>query len=469
MTNEFDWNNEMVYGRKHLNVLEFDNDKYNFTSIVEGLFNHPLNKLHEIAEHEYELFTELGKDSHTEFHKKFYKKINDNWTELEELFKKFISEVILPYLDLDEALYQVFPTFRVQLPNNVAVVIHHYDSDERHLHPKGEINFICALTDMFDTNTVWIEKKERWEDYVPLILKAGQCISFNGNTCTHYNKINKTGFTRVSFDFRIMPLNLYNPNNIFSSVTTNKKYIEGGYYRRMCANTTNSNEQIYKARDAWDREKEKFNSKLTKYNVKDPWDIVNLFESKIAEYAGSKYAVSVDNCTDGLFLCLKYLKASGEIIIPSRTYCSVPCTIINAGCRVKFEDIEWSGAYQLKPYPVYDGAVRFRRGMYLPNTYHCLSFHIRKHIPIGKGGMILCDDEEAYKWFRVARYEGRHIADGVSYKDDVLDMIGWNMYMAPEQAARGLELFENTADWNPDQETSGSCKDLSEFPIYKSS
>ena len=83
--------------------------------------------------------------------------------------------------------------------------------------------------------------------------------------------------------------------------------------------------------------------------------------------------------------------------------------------------------------------------------------------------MILCDDEEAYKWFRVARYEGRHIADGVSYKDDVLDMIGWNMYMTPEQAARGLELFENTADWNPDQETSGSCKDLSEFPIYKSS
>jgi len=107
-----------------------------------------------------------------------------------------------------------------------------------------------------------------------------------------------------------------------------------------------------------------------------------------------------------------------------------------------------------------------KRGMYKAGTYHCLSFHIRKHIPIGKGGMILCDDKEAYKWFRMARYEGRHIADGVSYKEDTFDMIGWNMYMTPEQAARGLELFEKIGDDNPDQESSGTCKDLSQFPIY---
>ena len=464
--NSFNWDNEMVYGRKHMNILEFQTENYQFTKLVEGLFNHPLNKLHEIAENEYELFTELGKDSHTEFHKKFYKKINENWVELETEFKKLISHVILPYLRLDEALYQVYPTFRVQLPNNVAVVISHYDSDEKHLHPKGEINFIYALTDMFDTNTVWIEKKERWQNFEPLTLSAGQCISFNGNTCSHFNKINKTGLTRVSFDFRIMPLNLYNPNNCLASVTTNKKYIEGGYYSRIQRSINETAKQIYRAKDGWDKEKEKFNSTLIKYNVKDPWDIVDLFERKIAEYSGSKYAVSVDNCTNALFLCLKYLNASGEVIIPSKTYCSVPCTIINAGCKVKFENVEWSGAYQLKPYPIYDGAVRFRKGMYLANTYHCLSFHIRKHVPIGKGGMILCDDEDAYKWFRVARYEGRHIADGITYKDDMLEMIGWNMYMTPEQAARGLELFENMPDWNPDQESSGTCKDLSKFPIY---
>ena len=217
--------------------------------------------------------------------------------------------------------------------------------------------------------------------------------------------------------------------------------------------------------DIWNKEKEKFDYVLKKYNLKDAWDIVDLFEKKIAEYSGSKYAVSVDNCTDALFLCLKYLNYTGEITIPSRTYVSVPCTIIHAGAKVKFEDIEWSGSYQLKPTPIYDGAVRFKRGMYLPDTYHCLSFHIRKHLPIGKGGMILTDSKIAYEWFKIARYEGRH--HEIAYKDDTFNMIGWNMYMTPEQAAKGLELFEKVKDYNPDQDSSKTCRDLSKYKIYE--
>ncbi len=220
-----------------------------------------------------------------------------------------------------------------------------------------------------------------------------------------------------------------------------------------------------KETDIWNKQKELFNDTLKKYKLKDAWDIVDLFEKKIAEYSGSKYAVSVDNCTNALFLCLKYLNYTDEVLIPSRTYVSVPCTIIHAGAKVKFEDIEWSGAYQLKPTPIYDGAVRFKRGMYKSGTYHCLSFHIRKHVPIGKGGMILTDSKEAYEWFKVARYEGRH--HEIPYKNDKIDMIGWNMYLTPEQAAKGLELFEKLGDDNPDQESSGSCKDLSKFKIYE--
>ena len=150
--------------------------------------------------------------------------------------------------------------------------------------------------------------------------------------------------------------------------------------------------------------------------MSNTFDVVWQFEQSIAEYAGSKYAVSVDSCTNALFLCLKYLNYGGEITIPGKTYVSVPCTIINAGCQVKFEDREWSGAYQLKPTPIYDGAVRFRKGMYKPKTYHCLSFHIRKHLPIGKGGMILTDDANAVEWFKMARYEGRH--SRTPYKED---------------------------------------------------
>ena len=157
---------------------------------------------------------------------------------------------------------------------------------------------------------------------------------------------------------------------------------------------------------------------IKEYLLSDPWDVVDLFEKKLAEYGGSKYAVAVDNCTDAMFLCLKYLKAGGEVTLPKRTYVSVPCTVIHAGCKVKFEDIEWSGAYQLNPYPVWDGATRMQRGMYVKDSYYCLSFHRRKHIPIGKGGMILTDDKRAYEWFKVARYEGRHMDK--FYKDDYI-------------------------------------------------
>ena len=204
---------------------------------------------------------------------------------------------------------------------------------------------------------------------------------------------------------------------------------------------------------------------IEEYHLSDPWDVVDLFEKKLSNYAGSEYAVAVDNCTDALFLCLKYLKANGEITLPKRTYVSVPCTVIHAGCQVKFEDIEWSGAYRLKPYPVWDGATRMYKGMYIKDSYYCMSFHRRKHIPIGKGGMILTNNKDAYEWFRMARYEGRHLDK--LYKNDTFDMIGWNMYMPPEQAAEGLELFKKIPETNDDLETSGMHKDLSKFPVYE--
>ena len=190
---------------------------------------------------------------------------------------------------------------------------------------------------------------------------------------------------------------------------------------------------------------------MKKYNCNDPWDVVDVFEKTVASYAGSKYGVAVE--------------AEGEVTVPRRTYVSVPCTIIHAGCTVKFDDIEWSGAYALDPFPVYDSATRMTKGMYVSGSYYCLSFHRRKHVPIGKGGMILTDDKEAYEWFKSVRYEGRHM-DRL-YKDDSFENIGWNMYMPPEHAARGLFLFDEIKDVNEDLESSGIHKDLSEFPIYE--
>ena len=462
--NNFDFETEMVYGKKHLKILDFDKKNYDLCKLIEDLFDSKLEDLHLKSEKKYEVFKELGKDSHTEFHKKFYQKIDEGWEEFTDKFHSLVKEVLLPYLNIDEALVQTYPNLRVHLPNNVAIVIKHHDSDEKHKHPVGEINFIYSLTDMYDTNSLNVETMPRSGNFKNINLKKGEIISFNGNLCDHYNNINETGKTRVSFDLRVLPLNYYKDNYEKLSVTTKMKYVEGCYYTRF------KSSKKFNGKDIWDSEKEKFNNVMVKYDVNDAWGVVDIFEKRIAEYAGSKYAVSVDCCTNALFLCLKYLSASGTITLPSRTWISVPCTVKHAGCEIKFEDYKWSGMYQLKPYPIYDGAVRMKKGMFQPNTYHCLSFHIRKHIPIGKGGMILTDDKEAYDWFRTVRYEGRSMSkDGVNYvlyKDDEIKSMGWNMYMTPEQASRGLELFEKIKDDNPDQESSGTCKDLSKFKCY---
>ena len=82
--------------------------------------------------------------------------------------------------------------------------------------------------------------------------------------------------------------------------------------------------------------------------------------------------------------------------------------------------------------------MRFRKNMYDPGYFQCLSFHYAKHIPIGRGGMILTDNKKARDWFRLMRNDGRR---EIPKEQDEVRMLGWNFYMTPEQAARGLALF----------------------------
>jgi dTDP-4-amino-4,6-dideoxygalactose transaminase len=203
---------------------------------------------------------------------------------------------------------------------------------------------------------------------------------------------------------------------------------------------------------------------MTHKSIKhNPYKIVQMFEEEVAEYTGAPFAVAVDSCTNALFLACKYLNVK-EVIIPKKTYLSVPMSIIHSGGEVVFEDRKWQGIYQLKPYPIYDSAKRFTSDMYLPGTFMCLSFHIKKQLAISKGGMILTDNYKAVEWFRKARYEGR---GEVNYKEDMIDMLGWNMYMTPQQAAHGLALMQNYPEHVPDLEENNGYRDLTEFPVFK--
>lgn len=195
----------------------------------------------------------------------------------------------------------------------------------------------------------------------------------------------------------------------------------------------------------------------------NPYKIIKMFEETMADYCGSKYAIATDNCTDALLLCCEYLKVN-NVTIPSKTYLSVPQSILHSGGNVKFRDYRWQGIYQLEPYPIWDAAKRLTSNMYIPESFMCLSFHIKKHLKIGKGGMILTDNKEAAEWFRKSRYEGR---GEVTYHQDNIEINGWNAYMTPEQAARGLMLMQNYPEHNEDIPEEPFYRDLREFDLFK--
>ena len=206
------------------------------------------------------------------------------------------------------------------------------------------------------------------------------------------------------------------------------------------------------------------------------YKITEEFEERLADYTGARFAVTLDNMSNGLFLALYYEhnvmdRTNDTISIPSRTYPSVPCEIIHAGLKVSFEPVKGKtikGAYQLLGSNVWDSALTFTADMYKPNTHMCVSFTgPYKHFKLSKGGAILTDDVDAYRWFKRARYSGRREC---SYHEDNFDMLGWNFYMMPELAARGLllmgQFYEIGGKKKHNEDLELPYPDLSKFKIY---
>ena len=218
------------------------------------------------------------------------------------------------------------------------------------------------------------------------------------------------------------------------------------------------------------------------------------FEKELARYTGAPYVICVDNQSNGLFLALYYYRhvknvtsfkeweenqlkiAQMRVIdIPSRTYPSVPCEAIHAGYKVNFTEVEGEtikGAYQLTPTNVWDSALRFTADMYIPDSMMCVSFTgAYKHFKLSKGGAILLDDLDAYNWLKKARFSGR---SECSYHDDDFDenpVIGWNFYMMPELATRGLlligQFYNSDGSKKHNEDLELPYPDLSKFKIWK--
>lgn len=216
--------------------------------------------------------------------------------------------------------------------------------------------------------------------------------------------------------------------------------------------------------------------------MRNPHEITRTFEQMLCEYTGAPFCVTVDNQSNALFLALYYSDVKGkDCYIPKHTYPSVPCEIIHAGGNVKFmpdntlqclNGNELTGPYFISPTNVIDSALRFTADMYAPGTYMCLSFTgPYKHLKLGKGGAILTDNEDAYKWFKKARFSGR---DECSYHEDNFDrapsIAGWNFYMMPDVSARGVllmnQFYELDGRKKHNQDITLKYPDLSRFKLF---
>lgn len=193
---------------------------------------------------------------------------------------------------------------------------------------------------------------------------------------------------------------------------------------------------------------------------------VTEFEDKIAEFFNAPYAVAVDSCTHGIELCLRYTKET-KISVPKRTYLSVPFLAEKLNIERIWRDEDWEDYYTLNygDKRIIDAAVLWRNSSYVPNTYMCLSFQYQKHLSLGRGGMILLDNEyDAYQLKKMS-YDGR--VPLIPWREQNVDTIGYHYYMTPETAKLGLEKLETAIKTEPRKWVTNDWPDLTKMNIFK--
>ena len=195
------------------------------------------------------------------------------------------------------------------------------------------------------------------------------------------------------------------------------------------------------------------------------FNTVKKFEDKIAKFYGAKYAVAVDSCTHGIELCLRYQNLS-YINVPKRTYISIPFLAKKLNIELKWKDEVWLNYYKLNDHfkPIYDAAVLWKKNSYIPDSFMCLSFQFQKHLSLGRGGMILCDNEYDAKQLKKMSYDGRD--PNIPWREQNIDTIGYHYYMTPETAKLGLDKLNEAIKTIPKQWVITDWPDLSEMKIF---
>lgn len=214
---------------------------------------------------------------------------------------------------------------------------------------------------------------------------------------------------------------------------------------------------------------------------------VNKFESMWSEFTKSEFSIATTSCTSALFLSIDALNLdkNDEVIVPALSWISTANVVENIGCKTVFCDIDLSTfninlddlcskitkntkaiiPVHLFGYPVdidiikeiignrdiyiiEDAACGF--GSYVNDvhvgtkgTFGCFSFHPRKAISTGEGGMITLNDKNFLNKIRSLRDHGMNYGDDnqnykkPSYMKDH-EYAGYNFRMTDIQASLGI-------------------------------
>tara|TARA_R110000824_G_scaffold46692_3_gene133810 strand:+ start:8700 stop:9290 length:591 start_codon:yes stop_codon:yes gene_type:complete len=194
------------------------------------------------------------------------------------------------------------------------------------------------------------------------------------------------------------------------------------------------------------------------------FDTITEFEIKIAKFYGAPYAVAVDCGTHAIELCLRQQEIK-HYTVPKRTYISVPFLADKLGITFDWRDEKWQDYYYLGGTNIIDAAVLWKKDSYIPNTFMCVSFQYRKHLSLGRGGIILTDSEKDVIILKKMSYDGR--LSNIPWREQNVDTMGYHYYMTPETAKLGLSKLPDAIKTKPKQWAVTDWPDLTKMEIFK--
>tara|TARA_R100000030_G_C3226428_1_gene117203 strand:- start:25 stop:612 length:588 start_codon:yes stop_codon:yes gene_type:complete len=191
---------------------------------------------------------------------------------------------------------------------------------------------------------------------------------------------------------------------------------------------------------------------------------VTKFERKIADFYGAPYAIATDSCTHAIELCLR-LHCPTNVVLPKHTYLSIPMTMMKLDIPFKWKNSRWSDMYPIGGSNIIDAAVLWERDSYVSNKNMCLSFQFKKHLGLGRGGMILTDNETDYHELKKMVYDGRDLTK--PWADQDITTLGFHYYMTPETAIEGIRKFNVAKDVQPKTWSWKDYPDLSKLTVFQ--